>query len=689
MAYEKLFAPIKIRGLEFPSRMIMTAMGSIMADEHGEVNDRVVNYLTERAKNGGFVFTECCSVYPGVGQGFSLHLSGDEYAEGFKRLTKSVHDAGGKIGVQIYHPAEALTNSHYDSSINRMMGPDTLFGIPGSKVETEEIPYIIECFGKAAKRAVEWGFDAIEIHNGHNYILHQFLSPHFNHRDDGWGGSVENCRKFPLAVVEEVRKNMPDDMPLFIRVSAGDDALFDRKTKEFDGLTLDDIIEFLKQAHAKGVDVIDVSRGNFQSDIGLWECPNLFLSRGFNIDRALKIKEAVGCPVVAVGRLGTPDAALQAIEQGADFVAWGHAHIADPEIVKKTKEGRVNDIRYCIGCDEGCNQAYNDATLPHVSCMRNPAAGREGEMPMIKTTAPKKILVAGSGVAGLECARTLAERGHKVVVCEATDTLGGNFNYASKAPMKEAFATAVEQMIRWAKEAGVEFKLNTPVTEAVIAAEKPDHVVNAIGASYAPCTIPGAENAVSAVDVLSGKVALKGNVVVIGGGCVGMETAMFAKVQPGVTSVTGVEKRAAFASFDATPGPIQKFKAGVPSYGRAQGFRLWNAGNSPVPSEQVPQGIKTMGSTTAQAIAPGKVTVHTFIQRRNRQTKEMEVVKDETVDLPADVIVYATGMVQNDSSAITAACEKLGVPCTAIGSAKQLGHGVPAIMDGATVGREL
>ena len=308
-------------------------------------------------------------------------------------------------------------------------------------------------------------------------------------------------------------------------------------------------------------------------------------------------------------------------------------------------------------------------------------------MPMIKTTAPKKVLVAGAGVAGLECARVLAERGHKVLVCEATDTLGGNFNLASKAPMKEAFATAVEQMIRWAKEAGVEFKLNTPVTEAVIAAEKPDYVVNAIGAHYAPCTIPGAENAVSATDVLSGKVQLKGNVVVIGGGCVGMETAMFAAVQPGVTSVTGVDKKAGFGTFDQTPGWAPKLKGGVPSYGRAQGFRLWNAGNTAIHNE--PHGIKTMGSTTAEAIAPGKATVHTFIQRRNRQTKEMEVVKDETIDLPADVIVYATGMAQNDGSAIAAACEKLGVPCTAIGSAKQLGHGVPAIMDGAVLGREI
>jgi len=681
MAYEKLFAPIKIRGLEFDSRLIMTAMGSLMAPEHGDVNDRVINYLTERAKNGGFVFTECCSVYPGVAQDFALHISDDHYIEGLKKLTDSVHAAGGKIGVQIYHPAEALTNSHYDSRKVRMMAPDTLFGIPGTRVETEEIPYIIECFGEAARRATEAGFDAIEIHNGHNYILHQFLSPHFNHRDDGWGGSVENCRKMPLAVIEAVRKNMGDHMPLFLRVSAGDDELYD-KNGNFDGLTLDDMIVFLNEAKARGVDVVDVSIGNFQSDIGLWECPNLGIPHGFNTERPFIIKEKVGLPIVAVGRLGTPDLAEKYLEQGADFIAWGHAHIADPEIVKKTREGRTDEIRYCIGCDEGCNQAYNDPTLPHVSCMRNPAAGREADMKIIPAAEPKKVLVAGGGVAGLEAARVLAERGHKVVLVDAADKLGGNFNLAAVAPMKQDFALAVKQMIDWAAKAGVEFKLNTVVTKEVIEEIKPDYVVNAIGASYAPCTIPGAEHAISAAEAMANPELLKGNVVVIGGGCVGMEVAMTAADMmvegKGVASVTGIEKKAKYAADGATQ---------VPSYGRAQVWRMWTAGKTMV--HNVPHPVKQLANTTVEEIKEGAVVAHTVVKRRDRATKQMVTVKDEVFEVAADTIVYATGMAQNDSSAIVAACEELGIPCEAIGSAKKLGHGVPAILDGALIGRKI
>ena len=681
MAYEKLFAPIKIRGLEFDSRLIMTAMGSLMAPEHGDVNDRVINYLTERAKNGGFVFTECCSVYPGVAQDFALHISDDHYIEGLKKLTDSVHAAGGKIGVQIYHPAEALTNSHYDSRKVRMMAPDTLFGIPGTRVETEEIPYIIECFGEAARRATEAGFDAIEIHNGHNYILHQFLSPHFNHRDDGWGGSVENCRKMPLAVIEAVRKNMGEHMPLFLRVSAGDDELYD-KNGNFDGLTLDDMIVFLNEAKARGVDVVDVSIGNFQSDIGLWECPNLGIPHAFNTERPFIIKEKVGLPIVCVGRLGTPDLAEKYLEQGADFIAWGHAHIADPEIVKKTREGRVDEIRYCIGCDEGCNQAYNDPTLPHVSCMRNPAAGREAEMKIIPAAEPKKVLVAGGGPAGLEAARVLAERGHKVVLVDAADKLGGNFNLAAVAPMKQDFALAVKQMIDWAAKAGVEFKLNTVVTKEVIEEIKPDYVVNAIGASYAPCTIPGAENAISAAAAMANPELLKGNVVVIGGGCVGMEVAMTAADMmvegKGVSSVTGIEKKAKYAADGATQ---------VPSYGRAQVWRMWTAGKTMV--HNVPHPVKQLANTTVEEIKEGAVVAHTVVKRRDRATKQMVTVKDEVFEVAADTIVYATGMAQNDSSAIVAACEELGIPCEAIGSAKKLGHGVPAILDGAIIGRKI
>lgn len=681
MAYEKLFAPIKIRGLEFDSRLIMTAMGSLMAPEHGDVNDRVINYLTERAKNGGFVFTECCSVYPGVAQDFALHISDDHYIEGLKKLTDSVHAAGGKIGVQIYHPAEALTNSHYDSRKVRMMAPDTLFGIPGTRVETEEIPYIIECFGEAARRATEAGFDAIEIHNGHNYILHQFLSPHFNHRDDGWGGSVENCRKMPLAVIEAVRKNMGEHMPLFLRVSAGDDELYD-KNGNFDGLTLDDMIVFLNEAKARGVDVVDVSIGNFQSDIGLWECPNLGIPHGFNTERPFIIKEKVGLPIVAVGRLGTPDLAEKYLEQGADFIAWGHAHIADPEIVKKTKEGRIDEIRYCIGCDEGCNQAYNDATLPHVSCMRNPAAGREGDMKIIPAAEPKKVLVAGGGVAGLEAARVLAERGHKVVLVDAADKLGGNFNLAAVAPMKQDFALAVKQMIDWAVKAGVEVKLNTVVTKEVIEEIKPDYVVNAIGAHYAPSTIPGAEHAISAAEAMANPELLKGNVVVIGGGCAGMEVAMTAADMmvegKGVASVTGIEKKAKYAADGATQ---------VPSYGRAQVWRMWTAGKTMV--HNVAHPVKQLANTTVEEIKEGAVVAHTVVKRRDRATKQMVTVKDEVFEVAADTIVYATGMAQNDSSAIVAACEELGIPCEAIGSAKKLGHGVPAILDGAIIGRKI
>lgn len=590
MAYEKIFTPIKIRGLELDNRIIVPAMGTIMANRDGTVNDNYINYVVERAKNGALMFLECCSVYHDAGADFSPHLSGDEYIPGFKKLTDAVHAAGGKVGIQIYIPAEALPNGRYDNRTKKILAPEMLFGgaLGDTVVHTEDIPKVVAAFGDAARRANEAGFDAIEIHNGHNYMLHQFLSPHFNHRDDGYGGSVENCRKLPLEVVAAVRANWPEEKPLFLRVSAGDDELYDAKTGKFDGLTLDDVAEFVRQAHELGVDVCDVSRGNFQSDVGMWEGPNLFLKPGFNLERALYIKEKAGIPVVAVGRFTKPEVTEKALEAGADFVAWGKAHLADPEILKKTREGRVQDIRYCLGCDQACIQAY-DETYPkttkqlHISCMRNPTIGFEAEL-------------------------------------------------------------------------------------------KPDVIVNAIGSSQKPCLIPGGKGvAVSAVDVLTGKVPVQGNVVVIGGGSTGTETAMWAFEQPGVSSVTGIEQGPVFGNFE--------------SKGRGQGFRLWVRGNDAI--NKTPHPIKMFTDTTVEKIEAGKVTGHTVLRKRNRKTRKMEIVKDEMVEIPADVIVYAGGAKPNDASALYAAAYKYNIPCIAIGSAVINRDAVAAIHEGNNLGRML
>lgn len=681
MAYEKIFAPIKVRGLQLDNRIVMPAMGSLMFSEDGTANDTVINYLVERAKNGALVFCECSSVWPNAGQDFAPHIHDDSYIPGFKKLTDAVHAAGGKIGLQLYIPAEALPNGRYDNRTKTILSPDTLFGgkLGETKVKTEDIPKIVAAFGAAAHRADQAGFDALEIHNGHNYMLHQFLSPHFNHRDDGYGGSVENCRKLPLEVVEAVRKNWPEEKPLFLRVSAGDDMLFDAKTKQPDGLTLDDVVEFCRLAHEKGVDVIDVSRGNFQSDVGMWEGPNLFVKPGFNLDRALYIKEKTGALVMNVGRFGTPDRAEKALEAGVDFVGWGHAHLADPEILKKTKEGRVDDIRFCIGCDQACINAFDNAwpnspDTDHISCMRNPAVGFEKELALVPTKEPKKVLVVGGGVAGLEAARVLATRGHKVVLVEATETLGGQYNVAAIPPMKEEFKLAADQMARWAKEAGVEIRTGTPFSEAIVKETKPDVIINAIGSKQKECPIPGGKGvAVSVVDALTGAVPVKGNVVVVGGGCSGAEAAMWARVQPEVTSVTGIEKKAEFGVY--------------PAKGRGQGFRMWIAGADAV--NTTPHPITRIANTTVEKIEAGKVFGHTVIKKRNRETKQMEVVKDEIIEVPADVIIYAGGAVSNDSTLIRKMAYKYNAACIAIGDASSVRDGLAAIHEGYNVGRIL
>lgn len=260
------------------------------------------------------------------------------------------------------------------------------------------------------------------------------------------------------------------------------------------------------------------------------------------------------------------------------------------------------------------------------------------------------------------------------MLIEATDTLGGQFNVAAIPPMKQDFKLASDQMARWAREAGVEVRLNTPFNESIVAELKPDVIVNAIGSSQKPCTIPGGKGvAVSAVDVLTGKVPVHGNVLVIGGGSTGTETAMWAFEQPDVTSVTGIEQGAVFGNFE--------------SKGRGQGFRLWVRGKDAI--NTTPHPIKMYTNTTAEKIEAGKVTAHTFIRKRNRKTRQMETVKDEVFEIPADVIIYAGGAKPNDASALYAAAYKYNIPCIGIGSAVIDRDAVAAIHEGNNLGRTL
>lgn len=622
--YERLFTPIKIRGMELKNRIVLPAMGTKFSGKTSDVTDQLIDYHLARVKGGSALnIVEVTSVHtPSAPRGF-LSISEDRYIPGFQRLTDAIHAAGGKAGIQLWQGSICVG---MDPTAQILVASDMPVSpemtIPG--ITVEQIKELTECYGKAAKRAVEAGFDCIEIHVAHNYLLHSFLSGGINHRTDEYGGSLENRAKFPLEVIRAVRANMPEDMPLFIRIDAHDDYLEG-------GLTIEEVICFCKRAKEAGVDVLDVSRGNVISAGNKYEVPPIDIPKGFNIDNAARIRKETGMVTIGVGRLNEPDIAERVLaEDKVDMVVMGRAQLADPEFVNKVRDGRTEEIDYCVGCDQGCLDGFADTDCPHITCLRNPAVGRECECQIIKTDKPETVLIAGGGIAGLEAAVILKQRGHHPILCEASSQLGGQFLTAGMAPRKEEMKQAVESMAAKARRLGAEIRMNTPVTAELIEEMKPHTVFNAIGASPIIPNIPGADLpfVMNSHDVLNGKQTPSGNVVVIGGGMVGMEVAEYLAEKG--CKVTDLEMLKEFC------------------------MDMGSARKTCVTESVYALGITPVTEVTVTAIEDGKV-----VGQKG----------GETVEYPCDYAVIAIGSKARDGRSLEEAALKIGAGYMVIGDA--------------------
>lgn len=517
--YDHLFSPITIGGLTLENRIVLPGIGTKMSrDRH--VSDQLIAFHVERARGGcGLNVIEVSSVHaPSAPQGF-LGIYDDDCIPGLAKLVDAIHKTGGKASIQLWQ-----------GGINVMWDPHALILVPSEFVlpDKGEIPAMTEqsieevivAYGQAARRATLAGFDAVEFHAAHNYLPHTFLSAAFNHRTDKYGGSLENRMRFPLQAIDAIRKELDPAMPLFMRVDAHDDFIEQ-------GLAIEDTIAFCREAHAHGVDVLNVSRGNTVSDAIQYEVPPIDIVRGVNVPNAVRIKEETGMPVMVAGRINTPDYAERLIARGScDLVGIARGQIADPRFSTKAKEGREREIVHCIGCNQGCYDAFVDFSQSHISCMRNPRVGHETEPEMVQVKSPEKILVAGGGVAGMEAALMLHERGHRVSIAEKSDHLGGRFLLAGKAPRKEEMARCSREMADVVKRSGIEVHLQTDALSFVKDRDF-DRVICATGADryVPPIANVDAEWVYHAEEVLSGDVLLSGDVAVVGGGLVGLEVA--------------------------------------------------------------------------------------------------------------------------------------------------------------------
>ncbi len=646
MAFNNLFSPIKIRGLELKNRVVFPAMGTKMPTEDKFVTQQIIDYHVARAIGGcGLNFTEVCSVYAPASPRKFLAIYDDKFIPGLKKLTDAIHEAGGKAGTQLWLGGLAAAHGDSEQMIiipSEVPVPGTEYTIPAASIET--IKEAVKAFGEGARRAVEAGFDTIEFHAGHNYTPHSFLSPFFNKRTDEYGGCLKNRARFLIECIEAIRKNIPDDMPLFMRLDAHDDYLEG-------GLTIEEVIEFCKLAKEAGVDVLDVSRGNFSTAAIKYEVPPIDLPRGFNVENVARIKKETGMLTVAVGRINDPAQAEEIIESNkSDMVVMGRAQLADPEFCNKAEAGKEETIVRCVGCNQGCYDGYVSTEVPFITCMRNPALGREAEYALVKTDAPKKVLIAGGGVAGLEAAMVLKRRGHNPILCEASDSLGGQFVLAGAAPRKEEMKEAAISMGEQAVREGIEVKVNTPVTTELIEEINPDEIIIAIGAAPMSLNIPGGNlpKVTNSHDVLSGKAVVTGKVVVVGGGLVGLEVAEY--LHGNVDEITVVEMLDRVAK---DLGPLR---------------------NICVMENLYAFGIKTL--TNAKCI---EIKENAVVIERMGNIEELE----------CDSVIVAIGARARSFDNISKYCEEKGIPCHVAGDAVRARRALNAVAEANEIARKI
>lgn len=520
--YDHVFSPVKIGNCIIPNRLAVTAMVTNYCTEDGFVTDRFIKYHEEKAKGGwGLIYTEDYAVNP-MAKGYPKipGLYKDEQIEGSRKLTDTIHQYDSKIFCQIYHPGRQ--SNHFVNGGQQPVAPSAipcpwLKEIP-RELTVDEIHQIVEDFGNCALRAKKAGFDGVEVHLAHGYLLAEFLSPYTNKRVDEYGGCFDNRLRIVKEVYQNVRSKVGDDFPVTTRFCARDGYM--------GGRTIMDSIELAQYLEKLGFQALNISHGIY-GDYNNLDIDNQ--EHGYIVDDAAKIKEAVNIPVMPTNRITTAGLAEAILSTGkADLIGMGRTSLADPHFPNKVKNGDLASVRHCINCNLGC---YGGILGPigHVTCLVNPAVGREYELDYSKVDAAKKVFIAGGGPGGMQAAITASEKGHDVTLYESGDRLGGQFLSAAYPPSKGELSQFTAWLIQEIKKLNITVKLNTPLTKDIVTAEKPDTVFVATGGTPIVPPIKGIDkdHVVFAEDVLLGKAVTGSKVVVCGGGEVGIETAAF------------------------------------------------------------------------------------------------------------------------------------------------------------------
>jgi 2-enoate reductase len=539
-----LFEPCRIGRLEIRNRIVMAPMGTTgMVELDGRYSQRAIDYFVARAKGGvGLIITGLMAADVEVERRATSpwshlpRIDSHLYIARLSELTDEVHEHGAKIAAQ-------LTAGYGRVARGTIIDPSSLIApssqpwfwdpnITVRELSTEEIGKLIKAMGAAAARIKTAGFDAIELHGHEGYLIDQFMTEIWNKRTDNYGGDLNDRLRFPIEIIESIRKASGPDFPIIFRFAA-------RHCID-GGREIDESIIIAKILEKAGVNCLHIDAGCYDSLN--WAHPTEYMGRGPTVEYTAAIKREVNIPVIAVGRLGYPELAQKVIAEGkADFIALGRPLLADPEWPNKVKERRYDDVRPCIGDHDGC---LGRLLFEHkyVSCTVNPQTGMEKQFTIHPASQKKSVLVIGGGPAGMEAARVAALRGHKVTLWEKNAQLGGNLIPASIPDFKFDIKNLLKYLTCQMRKLGVQIESNKEATPELVKNANPDEVIIATGATPIIPEIPGAENnqVATAIDVLLGKKPTGEKVLVVGGGHVGCETALWLSYNG--KQVTVVEK---------------------------------------------------------------------------------------------------------------------------------------------------
>lgn len=502
MPIRHMFKPIRINGCEIPNRVVRPAHATKLGG--GTMSDDLIAYHAARARGGvGLTVLEVFGIHPSSPS--LVTMWGKDLKGGLGRLMDQVRPHGMRVFNQIWHGGHNVLSRGGNVPWSASDTPGVRHGVTAIPMTKAMIDDVVEAFAKAAAFNEAAGIDGVEVHGAHGYLIQQFMSPLTNFRTDAYGGSFENRTRFLIEVMTAVKNAVSKSYPVGLRLSP--------ETTP-GGMTTDDIVEVAKLVESKGLaDFFSLSVGNYYR----WAITIAAMHEpaAYEMPHVVPIKKVSALPVIVTGRFRTLEEADQVVGRGeADLVALNRATIADPDLVRKTREGHEDLIRPCIGCNQGCLAGV--FTAPRIGCTVNVAAGQERKLSedMIEPAAsPKNVLVVGGGPAGMEAARVAALRGHKVILAEATADLGGTVNIAKLAPRRQGIGDITEWMQREIYRLGVDVRFGTYVEPDDVRSIKPDAVIIATGSTprmdgyqmFAPAQIPTGvdkRHVVSSHDVL-------------------------------------------------------------------------------------------------------------------------------------------------------------------------------------------